>query len=252
MVERGVNETTLIPPGRLPFDPYRPGSLISTADLQPDDVSTMLERFIAVPAATRSGGIPATGWARLAMVLHPLYGTHDALVLADLDEGSTVLVDWGRKHYWWRGAAVVPNAPTIANVRLFRGEGARLPYMLEQPDDLSTLLWHIGINAFPHSPAWWLAEGQRYQLSRWPDFTSFAHDPEQVRMTALLGTGPFTAPELAAAAGVDPIDTQRLINALSLMGLLRETPIELGEAPPAPVQRPRGLFSRLRSRWGRD
>ena len=224
---------------------------MSSVDIQPEDVSTLLERFTVVPAATRSGGIPATGWARLAMALHPLHGTSDAIVLVDLADGSTIVIDWGRRDYWWHGGSVVPIEPTITNVRLFRGAGARLPYMVEQPDDLQTLLWHVGVHAFPNAIAWWFADAARYQLSGWPDFTSVQHTPDQVRMTALLGTAPFTAGELAAAAGVDLVDAQRLLNALSLMALVREIPIEVGDEPTTVAERPRGLFARLRARLGR-
>jgi len=224
---------------------------MSSIDINPDDVSTLLEHFVVVPAATRSGGIPATGWARLAMAVHPLHGTSDAIVLVDLADGSTIVIDWGRKDYWWHGASMVPIEPTITNVRLYRGAGARLPYMVEQPDDLQTLLWHVGIHAFPNAIAWWFADAARYRLSGWPDFTSVAHTPDQVRMTALLGTAPFTAGELAVAAGVDLVDAQVLLNALSLMALVREIPIEVGDEPIVIAERPRGLFARLRARLGR-
>ncbi|MGV8886271.1 MAG: hypothetical protein ACOH1T_11890 [Microbacteriaceae bacterium] len=230
-----------------------PGSIIPPQDLHPEDVALLLERFTVVPAATRSGGIPATGWARLAMAVNPLQGSSDAIVLVDLADGALIVIDWGRKDYWWQSAGPVPVEPTITNIRLLRGEGARLPYMVEEPDDLQTLLWHVGIHAFPNAIAWWFTEGSRYQLTRWPDFTSFAHEPDDVRMTALLGTAPYSTTELAAAAGVDIVDAQRLLNALSLMGLVRETPVEASAAPPPPpvTERPRGLFSRLRARLGR-
>ena len=241
-----ILETKPLIPGLIPTS----GCLITSIDFTPEDVSALLERFTAVPAATRFGGIPATGWARLAMVLHPLHGSTDCLVLVDLAEGSTIVIDWGRKDYWWPGGGVIPIDPTISNVRIFRGQGARLPYMLEEPDDLSTLLWHVGLHAFPTTPAWWLTDDVRYQLSRWPDFTAFAHSPDHVRLTALLGQAPHTATELARAGGVQETHAQRLINTLSLMGLVREVPIEDGAPAPQTTERPRGLFGRLRARWG--
>ncbi|TBN58081.1 hypothetical protein EYE40_12130 [Glaciihabitans arcticus] len=227
------------------------GYIISTYDISPDDVSTLLERFTVVPAATRSGGIPATGWARLAMALHPLHGSSDVLVIADLADGTSIVIDWGRKDYWRHGGTgLFPVEATMTNVRIYRAPGARLPFLVEKPDDLSTLLWYVGFHAFPDATAWWFADDCRYQLSRWPDFTSLEHDPDHVRMTALLGSGTYTAQELGQAAGVSPVAAQRLLNALGLMGLLRETPVLAG-APVVPTtERSRGLFGRLRARLG--
>ena len=212
---------------------------------------------MAVPAATRQGGIPATGWGRVAMALLALRGESDALLLIDLADDSLIVIDWGRKDYWWQGSTgVFPERPTVSKVRVYRGDGARLPFMLEQPSELPSLLWLVGIHAFPSSPAWWLGESMAYRLTRWPDFAMLAVDPDDVSMTALLSKSALTAAELAAAAGVEVNRAQRLINALSLMGLVRETPAVVRQVPVAvtPVESApepkRGLFSRLRTRLG--
>ena len=192
--------------------------------------------------------MPAVGWARVAMALQTLQGLPDAVLLVDLADGGLIVVDWGRKDYWWqRAPQAFPLRPTISKIRVYREEGARLPFMLEQPAELSSLLWLVGIHAFPQAPAWWLAEGVSYQLARWPDFTVLAHATEHVSMTALLARRAYSADELAVAADVDPAMAQSFINALSLMGLLRET----ASAPAAvvEVQAP-GLFARLRARLG--
>jgi len=228
------------------------GNALSSSEISPDDVSTLLERFTVVPAATRSGGIPATGWARLAMALQPLHGSSDVLLIADLADGTSIVIDWGRRDYWrYGGSGIFPVDATVTNVRIYRAPGARLPYLVEQPDDLSTLLWYVGLHAFPDATAWWFADNCRYQLTRWPDLTSLVHSPDQVRMTALLGAGIYTADELGRAAGVSMRDAQTLINALGLMGLLRETPVLAG-SPVVQVatERKLGLFGRLRARLG--
>lgn len=222
---------------------------MSASGIQPDDVSTLLERFTAVPAATRFGGIPATSWARVAMALHALHGAGDAIVVVDVAEGGPILLDWGRHDYWWPAVTgALPVEPTITNVRLYREPGARLPYMLEKPDDLGSLLWWVGLHAFPHEAAWWLREDSRYKLTGWPDFTSISHELEHVRMTALLGSSPHSVAELARATSASHDEAQSLINALSLMGLLTEISPDESSAPVR--QKGRGLFARLRSRLG--
>ena len=189
--------------------------------------------------------------------MQSLRGETDALLLIDLADDAFIVVDWGRKDYWWRGSSAdFPESPTVSKVRLFRGDGARLPFMLEQPSELSALMWLVGLNAFRTGPAWWLGEGMRYRLSRWPDFTMLAHDLDDVNMTALLSKGALSVNELASASGVEPMRAQRLINALSLMGQLREVvagpPVETARVETAPVSIPvtRGLFKRLRARLG--
>jgi hypothetical protein len=114
--------------------------------------------------------------------------------------------------------------------------------------DLDGLLWMIGRAAFPGRPASWLRAGERYRLSRWPNITAFGITAEEVRMTALLGSGSYSATDLALDGGVSAADAQRLINAFSLMGILYSV---AGE--PEPVRPPAargGLFRRLRDRLG--
>lgn len=217
-------------------------------------VDDIRDRLIAVPAATRSGGVPARGWARLAMVLQGLHRTAHAIIVVDMADGGNLAIDWGRKDYWWNGAPeVFPADPTIASIRMMRGDGAQLPFLRESPLPLEPLLWNVGIAAFPTSQAWWFSDDSRYRAIRWPNYTVLDHDPDQVRMTALLGNAALTPGELALAAHVEPAAAQRLLNALGLLGLVREFPA--GEATPAasPVDVPTergGLFARLRARLG--
>ena len=217
-------------------------------------VDDIRDRLVAVPAATRSGGVPARGWARLAMVLQGLHRTAQAIIVVDMSDGGNLAIDWGRKDYWWNGApAVFPADPTIASIRMLRGDGAQLPFLRESPLPLEPLLWNIGIAAFPSTQAWWFSDGGRYRATRWPNYTVLEHDPDQVRMTALLGSAALTPTELALAANVEPSAAQRLLNALGLLGLVRELPVGETDVSVRPVDVPtqrKGLFSRLRARLG--
>lgn len=185
-------------------------------------------------------------------MLQGLHRTARAIILVELAEHGNLAIDWGRKDYWWNGApASFPADPTVVSVRMMRGDDASLPFMLEQPAPLEPLLWMIGLNAFPTSQAWWLSDNTRHRAIRWPNYTIIEHTPDQMRMTALLGGAPMTAAELAATARVELADAQQLVNALGLLGLLRDVPIDESSAPlvvaEAPAQR-KGLFSRLRAR----
>ena len=131
---------------------------------------------------------------------------------------------------------------------------ADAPPFFELPgQNLDELLWEMGINSFGGAPAYWLSEGERYKLTRWPNLTQHSHNLSQVRMIAALGNGYASAAELAAFAGVDVSDAQRLINALSLMRILSRSvaaPAPVLPTPTAAAKR-RSLFDRLRKRLGR-
>lgn len=216
------------------------------------------EQFVVVPAATRNGGVPAIGWSRVAMVLHSLRGERSAVVLVELVAGGQIVIDWARRSYWWTSQpAAFPLDPRVARIRLARGEGAEVPYVQEQPGKLDTLMWYLGRAAFPTESAWWIVEGDRHRLAQWPNFTELVHDPEDVRMAALLASIPMTAPELAIAAGVSRESAQALVNALDLMELLAVVPGAVAPAVAAPAvddepeQQRTGLFARLRQRLSR-
>jgi hypothetical protein len=119
--------------------------------------------------------------------------------------------------------------------------------------NLDELLWEMGIHSFGGAPAYWLSPDERYKLTRWPNLTQHSHTLSQVRMIAVLGNGYASAAELAAFAGVDLSEAQRLINALSLMRILTRSaaaPAPVLVAPTAAAKRS-SLFDRLRKRLGR-
>ena len=121
------------------------------------------------------------------------------------------------------------------------------------PKNLDGLLWSLGNNAFQGEPASWLDPAQRVRLSRWPNMPRHMHSMQQMYMLAALGNAYFTASELAAAAKVSEPVAQDLINALSLMQLLKYSsevaaPV-IAVAPPQ--EQSKSLFARLRARLGR-
>lgn len=127
------------------------------------------------------------------------------------------------------------------------------PVLDAQAQNLDGLLWLMGIHSFDGAPAFWLAPGGRYKLTRWPNLTRHSHTMRQMRMVAMLGNTYADASELAAQAGVEESEAQRLINALSLMRILShsvETAAPTVEEEPAAAKR-QSLFERLRARLGR-
>ena len=213
-----------------------------------------VEQFVVVPAATRNGGVPAIGWSRVAMALRALQTESSGVVLVELVAAGQIVIDLARRSYWWTlQPADFPLKPRVARIRIATGDGVEVPFVQEQPGKLDELLWYIGRLAFPSEPAWWLTDGDRYRLAQWPNLTELAHEPEDLRMIALLARVPLSADDLAIASGV-PLDSAiALINTLDLMGLLVAV---AGGPAPEPVVKPEparamGLFARLRSRLGR-
>lgn len=90
-------------------------------------------------------------------------------------------------------------------------------------DDLDALLWLIGLHAYPGRRAPWLAADEKFRLRRWPYFEALLHTPEQARVVKTLARGFMTVEKAASASKVDAAETQRVVNALSLMTALRRT-----------------------------
>ena len=222
--------------------------------LAPTPRDSAAEQFVVVPAATRNGGVPALGWSRVAMVLRSFQAETSGIVLVELVAAGQIIIDIARRSYWWTGQpSEFPLRPRVARVRVALGDGVDVPYVQEQPGKLDELLWYIGRLAFPGEGAWWLMENDRYRLSQWPNLTELAHEPEDLRMLALLTNNALSPRQLAAASGAQHDSAIALINTLDLMGMLT---VVAGEPMPdvvvAELPAPReGLFSRLRARLGR-
>ncbi len=109
------------------------------------------------------------------------------------------------------------------------------PAFAGQP--LDALLWLIGINAFDGGRASWLRSGDRYRLYRWPELEKMPMTPEHVHIIKTSARGFMTVDKLAAKAATDLESVQRVVNALSLMALLRRHPAANAapDAPPAPL-----------------
>jgi hypothetical protein len=217
--------------------------------------------------------VPSFGWTGVAIALHRLQQQPTASIVVVRQEGHLPLVvDVETNAYWW-------DTPLTA----FPAEPVDIDVVVEPKDpaveasrapgtDLDALLWLIGNHSFLGELAWWLQRDDRYKLVRWPNFTMLTHTPDQMRMTAMLGYTFLPVVELANASESDPAEARRLINAFSLMRLLRaESPepaavaasaagagagagtgadSEPASVRPAPQLRRGGLFSRLRDRLG--
>lgn len=107
---------------------------------------------------------------------------------------------------------------------------------------LEELLWLIGTRAFDGGRASWLRAGDRYRLYRWPEFEKLSITDEQQHIVKVCARGFMVVEKLAAKAKVEVDAAQRVINALSLMGLLRRHPAA-NAAPDAPPPPPPGTFA---------
>lgn len=211
--------------------------------------------------ATTGITVPSFGWTGVAIALHRLQQEPSASIVTVRVPGHLPLtIDVDANAYWWdTPLEAFPTDPTDVEVVTVAKDPAQ--EATRQPGaDLDALLWLIGNHSFLGELAWWLQRHDRYRLVRWPNLTTLPHTPDQMRMTAMLGYAFLPVDELANAAETDPAEARRLVNAFSLMRLLRSespAPADLAGTPepvvdPAPLVRPQrgGLFRRLRDRLG--
>jgi len=85
------------------------------------------------------------------------------------------------------------------------------------------LQWFAGSHADARL-APWLSESVRYRITRWPNFGLIRPLPSQIRATALLGSTPLTASDLARRGALPPEEALRTLNALDACGLLEAMP----------------------------
>lgn len=200
-----------------------------------------------------------TGWAGAATAVHACQVMALPITLRlDVAGHDVIAIDFAYNAFdWSESLAEFPERPASVLVETRLGL-ADAPSIELPGRPLDPLLWSIGLHAFGEEPAPWLVPGYRYRLRRWPSLSGIGVDLDRVRMIAMLGNAFATAAELSAAAQTSVGDAQRLINALSVAGILRrsaEAPAlepaishDPGAIPDHPTA---GLFARLRERWGR-
>jgi len=203
--------------------------------------------------------MPRFGWTRVAMALRPLWDTRGEVLRVEIAGHGPLVIDVASDSYWWSTPlGELPIDPE--DVRVGREDrDVEAAVELGPGSELQGLLWHVGLHSFPGELAWWLQRDDRYRLQRWPNFTTLAHTPDHVRMTSLLGFAALTVDELAEQANVAPAEARRLINAFSLMRILRSQAPDITLARPAfdrpvPAASPAprgGLFRRLFDRLAR-
>lgn len=202
------------------------------------------------------------GWAGAASAVHAIQqmAIPMTLLLDVAPNGSaaheTITIDFAYHAYEWAGSlGDFPAAPESVHIETRPGI-PDAPSIDLPGHSLDPLLWLIGFHAFGDEPAPWLLPDHRYRLRRWPSLSDLTIDLDQVRMIAMLGSAFATADELAAAAHTPPADARRLVNALSVVGILRRSmgapALDAGAGPrEARPTSTHGLFSRLREKWGR-
>ena len=211
---------------------------------------------VAGEPASVSMGFPVTvGWTHAAIAVFSVLRLNTPVNLAmHIEMHGTLLIDF--RHHAFSWSTPLDQFPVDAVHTGLETEptSADAPPIFELPgQDLDGLLWEMGINSFGGAAAYWLPKGERYKLIRWPNVTRHTHNLRQMKMLAVLGNTYASTTELAALAGVEEVEAQSLINALSLMRILSRS----AEAPAAPVvpetiaAQKQSLFGRLRKRMGR-
>ena len=209
-------------------------------------------------ADVQSGGpidlVRAEGWAQVTFAINSILQLSTPVFLRiDADSHEALFIDFRYRAFVW--STDLAQFPADARNVSFETEpvSADAPPLFKLPgESLDSLLWVLGQNAFGGVAAPWLRPGERYRLAQWPNLTRHLHDMNQMHMLAVLGNGYFTAAELAVVAGVPEPKAHNLVNALSLLRLLR-----VSEGMPALVvpseskDKGTSLFARLRARLGR-
>jgi hypothetical protein len=195
------------------------------------------------------------GWTEAAMAVKSVLSLNTPMHLKmHIEMHGPLLIDFRHHAFSWSTPlAIFPVDAVHTGLETVPTSPEDPPYFELPGQNLDGLLWEMGINSFGGGAAYWLSPDERYKLTRWPNLTLHTHNLSQVRMIAVLGNGYASTAELAAFTGVDISEAQRLINALSLMGILTRS-----VAAPAPALVPQtaaakrqSLFGRLRKRLGR-
>jgi hypothetical protein len=211
---------------------------------------------VAAEPAPRTFDFPVTvGWTQAVLAVNSVLSLKTPVHLKmNIELHGPLLIDFRHHAFSWSTPLeIFPVDAVHTGLETVPTTADAPPYFELPGQDLDGLLWEMGINSFDGAPAFWLTPDERYRLTRWPNLTRHSHTMNHVRMIAVLGNAYASAAELAAFAGVPLADAQRLINALSLMGILTRS----SEVPAAPVvpetaaAKRQSLFGRLRKRLGR-
>jgi hypothetical protein len=166
-----------------------------------------------------------SGWGGAATAIHAIRQMVAPMTMRlDVDGHDPITIDFQSHAFEW-GLTLdeFPARPTSVQLET-RPVAAGAPSLIRLPGrTLDPLLWLIGRNAFDGSRAPWLHDGDRYRLSRWPNLAEVGVPLDQVRVIAMLGNTFASAADVAAAAHVSPVDVSRLLNAFSVMGILRRS-----------------------------
>jgi hypothetical protein len=217
---------------------------------------TLETNQIADEPASVSSGFPVTvGWTHAAIAVHSVLRLDTPVILRmHIEMHGPLLIDFRHNAFSWSTPLEIFPVDAVHTGIETEPTTADAPPVFELPgQDLDDLLWEMGINSFGGAPAYWLPPGERYRLTRWPNLTRHRHTMQQMQMMAVLGNTYVTTSELATVAGVEESAAQRLINTLSLMGILyRSTAAPAAEvAAPTAATKRQSLFGRLRKRLGR-
>ncbi len=217
---------------------------------------TMDAKHVAGEPPPQTVDFPVTvGWTQAAMAVQAVLSLNTPVHLRmSIESHEPLLIDF--RHHAFSWSTPLENFPVDAvhtRLETVPTEADAPPYFELPGQDLDGLLWEMGINAFGGGAAFWLSPGERYRLTRWPNLTQHSHNLRQVQMIAVLGNAYASAAELAAFAGVDVSEAQRLINALSLMRILSRSAAAPAAtmAPQTAAAKHQSLFARLRKRLGR-
>jgi hypothetical protein len=195
------------------------------------------------------------GWTSAAIAVHSILQIPQPMFLRLEPAGfGPITIDFRHHAFeWGTSLQEFPDEPATVFVETEPTTHDEPPLFALPGADLDTLLWVMGLHSFQDDRAFWLRPGDHYRLTRWPDLTSLDHTMDQMRMIAMLGNITLSVEQLAVAADVPLAHAQRLVNALSLMGVL-ESAVEARAAANAqavpPASGHRGLFSRLREKLG--
>jgi hypothetical protein len=208
------------------------------------------------PAPQAPPEYPITvGWTQAVMAVHSVLALKTPVHLKmDIEMHGPLLIDFRHHAFSWSTPLEYFPVDAVHTRLATVPTTADAPPYFELPgQDLDGLLWEMGINSFGGGAAFWLAPDERYRLTRWPNLTRHSHNMSHVRMIAVLGNAHASTAELAAFAGVQESEAQRLINALSLMGILSSSSAVPAAtmAPETAAAKRQSLFSRLRKRLGR-